>query len=136
MKIGLKSFCNIPTFCKTKSNTAEETPSLWYSLFRSSVVKSTNQFTENFIRTFALLRVNSQIKLSSVFHLQDQISKNLLHLALIKNSTLCSDTYYAETVRYWVVKSGKHFALPHLTNKKVKPKRGPIKYHLLLYNHT
>ena len=62
-----------------------------------------------------------QSRLSSVFRFNDQIPKELT--SGVENKFQCglfNETYYGETVRHLVVRSGKHISLSSLTNKKYK----------------
>ena len=62
-----------------------------------------------------------QNRLSSVFRFNDQIPKELT--SGVENKFQCglfNETYYGETVRHLVVRSGKHISLSSLTNKKYK----------------
>ena len=75
--------------------------------------------------------------MSIVFHFKDQIPKELTSCVVYKfQCGVCNETYYGETVRHLVVRSGEHIVLSPLTNKKVKPKESSVKVNLLLFNLT
>ena len=72
-----------------------------------------------------------------MFRFKDCVPKELTSGVVYKfQCGLCNETYYGETVRHLVVRSGEHIGVSPLTNKKVKAKESSIKDHLLFCNHT
>lgn len=100
-----------------------------YILFRSRFLASANKL-QKFLKgvlNFCILGLifKSQNSLSSVCRFKDQISKELTSSIVYRfQFGLCNDTFYGETVRHLVIRSGEHIGfITFNLQKKSKQRR-------------
>ena len=63
-----------------------------------------------------------QTKLSNSFRFKDLIPKDLISRFIYKfQCGLCNESYYGQSIRHLVIRSGKHIGVSPLAGKKVKP---------------
>ena len=75
----------------------------------------------------------NKTRLSSNFHLKDQILKDLTSRVVYKfQCGLCNESYNGECMGHLNVRLGEHIGISPLTIKQVKPKNSSVADQLLL----
>ena len=80
--------------------------------------------------------LKSTNRLSSLFRFEDVFSKEPQpHLVYKFSCGNCNITYNGKTERHLNVRSGEHFGVSHLTEKRVECEPSASSDYLLLHNH-